>query len=46
MKEPDNKYLGYIQFGLGVALAANSKVNIYGLCVGVLLIILGAWRLK
>lgn len=46
MKEPDNKYLGYIQFGLGVALAANSHISIYGIAVGVLLITLGAWRLK
>ena len=46
MKEPDNRYLGYIQFGLGVALAANHTVTVYGLCVGVLLITLGAWRLK
>jgi len=43
MKEPDNRYLGYIQFGLGVALATNHN---WVCVVGVLFIILGAWRLK
>ena len=45
MKEPDNKYLGYIQFGLGVALASTHN-EVYTIVSGVLLITLGAWRLK